>query len=131
MKKFVLVFALLFSNFAFADAYVTKVSGCDESNMRAALDDATVEHRAVITIVECEETDEGPLLIAVPKQNRPGNSLYINAYRPCESRAKPVAAVVHREYFVRETVQEYKPVIKYVPSHRYVRVRPVCNECDM
>ena len=55
MKKFVLLLvAALFSNFAVADVYVENVNDCDEMEMRAALDRATREHRAVITIVECD-----------------------------------------------------------------------------
>ena len=126
MKKLFIVFALLFSNFAFADAYVATVSNCDDAQMRAALDNAAAEHRAVITVIECDRSVDNSAMIS--SQARTWNRA--NAYRPCHNHMKPVTAVVRREYFVRETVQEYKPVIKYVPTNTYVRVRPACNECD-
>ena len=132
MKKIVLVFALLFSNFAFADAYRTTVSSCNDAQMRAVLDSAAAEHGTVITIVECEDAGEQESSVMAQRYERATwNNRYAHSYRPCESRMKPVSSVVRREYFVRETVQEYKPVIKYVPAGTYVRIRPVCDECDM
>lgn len=45
----------------------------------------------------------------------------------------PYEAVVNREYFVRETVQQYKPVVSYVPAGSYTTMRavesPKCNKC--
>lgn len=45
----------------------------------------------------------------------------------------PYEAVVNREYFVRETVQQYKPVVSYVPAGTYTTTRavsaPKCNKC--
>jgi len=45
----------------------------------------------------------------------------------------PYEAVVNREYFVRETVQQYKPVIHYEPAGTYTTMRavetPKCNKC--
>ena len=45
----------------------------------------------------------------------------------------PYEQVVNREYFVRETVQKYKPVVVYVPSDTYTTMRavetPKCNKC--
>jgi len=136
MKKFVLLsfVAALFSNVAIADVYVENVNDCDEMEMRAALDDATVEQRAVITIVECDnDVDVETTTVVAPRYTRNWDDSYVNRYirHTCENQPKPVRAVVSREYFVRETVQEYKPVIKYVPSHTYVRVRPACNECGL
>lgn len=128
MKKIVLIFALLFSTSALADAYIETVSDCDDAQMRVALDNAAAEHRAVITVVECEETETEKTVTMAPRYTRNWNNSYMNTYRPCD--AKPMSAVVNREYFVRETVQEYKPVVKYVPAGRYVRVRPACNECN-
>ena len=47
---------------------------------------------------------------------------------------EPYARVVNREYFVRETVQTYKPVIHYVPADTYTTMRavetPKCNSCN-
>lgn len=46
---------------------------------------------------------------------------------------EPFERVVNREYFVRETVQQYKPVVSYVPAGSYTTVRavatPKCNKC--
>ena len=46
----------------------------------------------------------------------------------------PFERVVNRELFVRETVQQYKPVVTYVPAGTYTTVRaveaPKCNTCN-
>ncbi|MBR2286291.1 MAG: hypothetical protein IJ866_02450 [Alphaproteobacteria bacterium] len=46
---------------------------------------------------------------------------------------EPFEKVVNREYFVRETVQQYRPVVSYVPAGSYTTVRavatPKCNKC--
>ena len=46
---------------------------------------------------------------------------------------EPFERVVNREYFVRETVQQYKPVVHYVPAGSYTTMRavetPKCNKC--
>lgn len=131
MKKIVLVLALMFPNFAFADAYVTTVSDCDDAQMRAVLDNAAAEQGTVITIVECEQVEENKASVMTSRYANTWNHHYAPAYRPCENQMKPVSAVVRRDYFVRETIQEYKPVVKYVPSNRYVRVRPACDECGL
>ena len=56
MKKFVLLSlaATMFGGVAMADIYRESVNTCDATEMRAALDRATHENRAVITIVECD-----------------------------------------------------------------------------
>ncbi len=133
MKKFMFVLVALFSNFAFADYYRVTVPNCDAEQMRAALDSAAGESGAVITIVECEDATEETTTTTVATQRYANtwDAPYAHGYRPCAYQPKPVSAVVRREYFVRETVQEYKPVIKYVPAGTYVRVRPACNECGM
>ena len=45
----------------------------------------------------------------------------------------PYEAVVKREFFVRETIQQYKPVVSYVPAGTYTTMRavetPKCNKC--
>lgn len=123
MKKFVLLFAVLFSNVAFADYYKTYASGCDDASMRAALDQATVEGRAVITVVECDNSVKEK----TETYTNTYNHVYADTQDTCGSNVKPVYEVVQREYFVRETVQEYKPVVKYVPTKRYTRVRRACS----
>lgn len=122
MKKVMLfaLFAGLMSNVASADVYVETVSSCDESEMRYALDRASYENRAVITIVEC---DNG-VVRTVYKPKPVSKPCGCNACG-CEMPVKE--AVVDREYFVRETVQQYKPVTTYVPAGTYTRVKPVCN----
>lgn len=53
----------------------------------------------------------------------------------CSGRVcgEPFEKVVDREYFVRETVQQYRPVVSYVPAGTYTTTRavsaPKCNKC--
>ena len=136
MKKFVLLslIASLFSTVAVADMYRESVTDCDEAEMRAALDRATRENRAVITIVECENgVVRTTTQAAQPQprpQPRPSLSVSINTSCPncgcmdCGTREE----VVKREYFVRETVQQYRPVVQYVPAGTYTRVKPTCTQ---
>ena len=118
MKKFVLLVAILISNVAFADYYKTTVNSCDGEKMRAALDRATAEHRAVITIIECDNgivrTIEKPAYDVKP-------------VKTCGCGCETKQEVVKREYFVRETVQTYKPDVTYVPAGTYTRVKPACK----
>ena len=119
MKKFVLfsLIASLFGTAAVADVYRENVYSCDESEMRAVLDRATADKRAVITIVEC---DNG--IVRTVKQPAPKMVKAYNTYG-CGYEQE----VVKREYFVRETVQTYKPVVQYVPAGTYTRVKSVCD----
>ncbi len=121
MKKIVLMslFASLLSGVAVAsDYYKETINTCDEHAMRAALDKAAYENRSVITVIECDngvvKTTTQPAPMAKPACNTCG----------CGEIKEEV---VNREYFVRETVQQYKPVVKYVPSGTYTRVKPACN----
>ena len=121
MKKFVLLslIAALFSVPAVADVYRESVDTCDEAEMRAALDRATQDKRAVITIVEC---DNGIIrTISKPVYD-------VKPVETCGCGCDVKEEVVKREYFVRETVQTYKPVVKYVPAGTYTRVKPACNK---
>ena len=58
-----------------------------------------------------------------------------NKCNKCSGRVcgEPFEKVVNREYFVRETVQQYKPVVSYVPAGTYTTTRavsaPKCNKC--
>jgi len=119
MKKIVLLslVAALFSNVASADIYKESVSNCDKYAMRNALDRATNEKRAVITIVECEKP-----VVRVASQAKK-----IVKSDDCGCGCDTKEQVVKREYFVRETVQKYKPVVTYVPDGTYTRVKPACN----
>ena len=120
MKKFVLaaLSIALFSTVASADIYREKINTCDEHEMRAALDRATNDKRAVITIVEC---DNG----VVKTFSKPRKPVVKEDNSCCGCGEKE--SVVKREYFVRETVQKYKPVVTYVPDGTYTRVKPTCN----
>lgn len=123
MKKFILLslVASLFSTVAMADMYRESVNSCDEGEMRAALDRATRNNRAVITIVEC---DNG--IVRTTTKSAPAPRAY--AYNDgCDLGCGTQEEVVKREYFVRETVQQYKPVVHYVPAGTYTRVKPTCT----
>lgn len=120
MKKIGLVFLFVMTVFggAFAsDYYKETINTCDEAQMRAALDRATYEKRAVITVIEC---DNGVVKSRVIENNTKPSC-------GCNTCGAPKEEVVKREYFVRETVQKYKPVVKYVPDGTYTRVKPTCN----
>jgi hypothetical protein len=137
MKKFVLfsLIASLFSTVAVADMYRESIDTCDEAEMRAALDRATRENRAVITIVECDNgvvrttTQPQPQVQPQPMARA---HVQISFKQPCPTcgcaDCGTQEEVVKREYFVRETVQQYKPVVQYVPAGTYTRVKPTCTQ---
>lgn len=60
MKKFVLISLLAFISFfigvARADYYESRIQNCNPAMMRAALDNASRKHGAVITVIKCRET---------------------------------------------------------------------------
>ena len=122
MKKFVLLslVAALFSTVANADVYRESIDTCDEGEMRAALDRATQDKRAVITIVEC---DKG----IIRTTTKPAYTVKPVEVCDCDCCDCEKEEVVKREYFVRETVQQYKPVVQYVPAGTYTRVKPTCT----
>jgi hypothetical protein len=137
MKKFVLLslIASLFSTAAVADMYRESIDTCDEAEMRAALDRATRENRAVITIVECDNgvvrtTTQAAQPAPMPMPVQPVRAAVRPA--PCDScgciDCGTQEEVVKREYFVRETVQQYRPVVQYVPAGTYTRVKPTCTQ---
>jgi len=123
MKKFVLLtlLAALFAGVANADVYRETIDTCDEAEMMAALNRASAANRAVITIVECDNgvvrTTEKPVARPVVKP------VYNATCCGCNKKEE----VVKREYFVRETVQQYEPVVQYIPTKTYTRVKPTCN----
>ena len=117
---------MILSAFSFnanADVYREFSNTCDEAEMRAALDRATRENRAVITIVECDSgivrTTTQPRQMVAKTTSCPTCGCV-----DCGTQEQ----VVKREYFVRETVQQYKPVVTYVPSGTYTRVKPTCTQ---
>ena len=128
MKKFVLMafLATFASGAVMADYYKTAVSNCDEAHMRAVLDESAADNRTVITVVECETTDESQTTQTVT-QTQTYNVAPVYVYEAPVYQPRNVEAVVRREYFVRETVQQYQPVIRYVPTGTYTRVRKTCN----
>ena len=124
MKKIALMFLCVSLCGGAASAsgyYKTQINTCDESEMRAALDRATAEKRAVITIVEC---DNG-IVRTRTVQNDAKPSCGCNTCGKCGEMKEEV---IKREYFVRETVQKYKPVVQYVPAGTYTRVKPACDK---
>jgi len=122
MKKILAlsIVGMLASVAAHADYYETQTGNCDMNAMRAELNRAVADHRAVITKIVCEETnvETEPVVIAEPVVE--------------ESCGEPFERVVNREYFVRETVQQYKPVVHYEPAGSYTTMRAVCGDfgCD-
>lgn len=84
---------------------------CDMNAMRAELNRAVAARRAVITKVICEETVAEPVMYE-------------------DTCGETVESVINREYFVRETVQQYKPVIHYEPADQYVTFRAVCDGAE-
>lgn len=123
MKKIGLMFLFiaLCSGAASASGYYkTTINTCDEEEMRAALDKATSEKRAVITVVECDN--------GVVKTRTIQNEVKPSCGCSTCSCGEPKEEVIKREYFVRETVQKYKPIVKYVPAGTYTRVKPACDQ---
>jgi len=122
MKKIAIMslVAALFTGVANADVYRETVDTCDEAEMTSALNRASAKNRAVITIVECDNgivrTTEKPIV-------RPAKPTCASACCGCDKKEE----VVKREYFVRETVQQYEPVVQYVPTKTYTRVKPTCK----
>ena len=117
MKK---IFALsIFGIMAVAAANAEYVElhtdNCDINSMRAELNRAVAAHHAVITKIVCENEIETPIEETVVEQES-------------ATCGEPFEKVVNREYFVRETVQQYRPVVSYVPDETYTTMRPVCGK---
>ena len=128
MKKILAlsIVGILASVAAHADYYETQTGNCDMNAMRVELNRAVADHRAVITKIVCEETnvETEPVMISEPVIAEP-----VVAAETC---GEPFERVVNREYFVRETVQQYKPVVHYEPAGSYTTMRAVCGDfgCD-
>lgn len=110
------IVGIIVSVVAHADYYETRTGNCDMNTMRAELNRAVADKRAVITKIICEETIAEPVVIEEPK-------LVVE-----ESCGEPFERVVNREYFVRETVQQYKPVVHYEPAGTYTTTRAICDD---
>ena len=75
--------------------------------------------------------------VTVERVAKPAEKPACNKCNKCGKKVcgKPYERVVNREYFVRETVQTYKPVIYYEPAGTYTTMRaveeaPKCNKCE-
>ena len=108
------IIGILASVSANAEYVELHTTNCDMNAMRAELNRAVAEHRAVITKVVCEEATAEPVVVEP-----------IATEEPC---GEPFERVVNREYFVRETVQQYKPVVHYEPAGTYTTMRAVCDD---
>ncbi|MBD5400520.1 hypothetical protein HDR61_02105 [bacterium] len=105
--------------------YETRSASCDMAAMQNTLDNATADRRAVITVVKCNPRPAARTVVARPA----AASAYVGDV--CIDCVVPIERVVSRRTYVEETVQQYRPVVAYVPAGRYTRTRRVCNECDM
>lgn len=116
MKKiFVLSIAgILAVASANAEYVELRTNNCDANAMRAELNRAVANNHAVITKIVCDETVVKPVVVSAPVAE--------------ENCGEPYARVVNREYFVRETVQQYKPVVTYEPAGTYTTMRAVCGD---
>lgn len=106
------IMAAMAANAEYVELHTTN---CDMNAMRAELNRAVANHQAVITKIVCEE----PVMVAEP---------VVVEHAVEESCGEPFSRVVNREYFVRETVQQYKPVVHYEPAGTYTTMRAVCGD---
>ena len=123
MKKILAlsILGVLAATAANADYFEFRTDNCDMNAMRAELNRAVADKRAVITKVVCEDStvEVEPVVMAEPEIVEPvvGTAC-----------GEPFERVVNREYFVRETVQQYKPVVHYEPAGTYTTTHAVCGE---
>ena len=108
------IFGILAATMANAEVVELHTNNCDLNSMRAELNRAVARHHAVITKIICDAEVE----VAEP----------VEIEEP--SCGEPFEEVVNREYFVRETVQKYEPVVRYEPDATYTTVRAVCENGD-
>jgi len=109
--------------------YETRAENCDMNAMRARLDQATADRRAIITVVKCAPapSDAAHMSDKMDIVELDGGC----GCAGCAGCAAPAERVIDRRVYVEETVQQYRPVVHYVPAGTYTRTRPACNECDM
>lgn len=103
--------------------YETQSHNCDMAAMEAELDRATSDRRAVITVVKCTPRAEVQSVYG-----NEANSLV--AIDDCTECMPTIERIVDRRVYVEETVQQYRPVVRYEPAGRYTRMHRVCSECD-
>lgn len=90
-----------------------------------ASDDGMADFEPKITVT----TNDFARPVAKPAPKAPCGKCTKCATKTCGA---PYERVVRRQYFVRETVQTYKPVIYYEPAGTYTTMRAVekpCNKC--
>lgn len=103
--------------------YERETQNCDMAAMQRELNDATAARRAVITVVKCAPA-------SVAQNNRYDEYAYglSDGYADeYAAAAAPVERVVSRRYYVEETVQQYRPVVRYEPAGCYTRMHRVCD----
>jgi len=66
MKKIIFALVAMASLPVAADYYKVNTNNCDPAAMRATLERAAREHRAVITEVNCEYVRSEPVMVAQP-----------------------------------------------------------------
>ena len=117
MKKILAlsIVGILAAASANAEYVELRTNNCDLNSMHAELDRAVANHHAVITTITCDKTVAKPVVVEEPIVSDEG----------C---GEPFERVVNREYFVRETVQQYKPVVHYEPAGTYTTTRAVCGD---
>ncbi len=103
--------------------YETRAENCDMNAMRAQLDRATADRRAVITVVKC-----APAPQTSAHASDEMDIVELSDAYPCAGCAAPVERVIDRRVYVEETVQQYRPVVHYVPAGIYTRK---CTMCGM
>ena len=106
------ILAVASANAEYVELHTTN---CDINSMRAELNRAVAHHHAVITKIVCDREVEVPVVVEKPMVSE-------------ESCGEPFERVVNREYFVRETVQQYRPVVHYEPAGTYTTMHAVCGD---
>ena len=94
-----------------------------------ASDGGDVEPQLTVTSNDFVRTERVARPIAKPAPKPACGKCNKCATKTCGT---PYERVVNRQYFVRETVQTYKPVIYYEPAGTYTTMRAVekpCNKC--
>ena len=116
MKKILAlsIVGILASVSANAEYVELRTNNCDLNSMRAELNRAVTNHHAVITKIVCDQNVETPVVEEQVAKD--------------ETCGQPYEEVVNREYFVRETVQQYRPVVQYEPAGTYTTMRAVCGD---
>lgn len=103
--------------------YEFDTHNCNPNAMRAQLDYAAADTNAVITVARCDEKIAPAVVAKMPAYDR--DSVMVDY--SCGKCGHEIERVVDRQYFVRETVQAYRPVVRYAPAGTYTRTRAVCD----